>query len=107
MSQTTHFIVVAKQLNKNYLITETDGELIYQLIKDAISRYDKTVLNFSGIEMSIFRPLHICIGRFFDNPQTIRDFLTHIAIKGDDYMKSKINKVIDNAKQFYSTLDEE
>ena len=48
MSQTTH-LIVAKQLNKNYLITETDGELIYQLIKDAISRYDKTILDFSGI----------------------------------------------------------
>ena len=100
-------IKIIDEIKDNIFITEKDGETIYNLIKSKLDNDENIILDCTGIETSIVKPFHICVGRFFDTTENARKFLTHVQIKGNDYIKEKINRVIDNAQKFYNSLEEE
>lgn len=89
----------------NQGITSEEGQPIYDMIIEALSKEENVTLDFEGVTFLTTAFLNVVIGTLYkDYTSEQLQARLHIVNAGNDTM-ARIKKVTDNAKSFYS--DEE
>jgi hypothetical protein len=94
-------VVISKLIESNVAISPRSGEVVYSYLDEAISKSEKVVLDFSGIEMMTTAFLNVAIGQLYHKfkPEQLNDSLTLINLEKEDV--SLFLKVISRAKDYF------
>jgi uncharacterized protein YaiI (UPF0178 family) len=98
-------ILIDKYVTLHQGITSEEGEPIYKLIIEALSKDEDVVLDFEGILFLTTAFLNVMIGALYKDytSEQLQEKL-HISHINED-TAARIKKVTDNAKLFYSDQD--
>lgn len=89
----------------NQGITSEEGQPLYEMIADSLSRKQDVTLDFDGIKFLTTAFLNVVIGTLYkDYTSEQLQSMLHI-VNINDETAARIKKVTDNAKSFYSDED--
>lgn len=98
-------IKIDKYVSLHQGITSEEGESIYKLIVDALSKEDDVLLNFEGITFLTTAFLNVVIGALYKD-YTSEQLQLKLHIENiNAETAARIKKVTDNAKLFYNNED--
>ena len=98
-------IDIATVIDSPSALTQEQGEKIYSIIADSITRKEGITLDFTNIESMISPFLNTAIGKLYGSftEETIKTYL-HL----ENFPQTKLSTlkiVIDNAKKYYSNKE--
>ncbi|OUQ46257.1 hypothetical protein B5E64_05725 [Drancourtella sp. An12] len=98
-------IDVAEVIGSPSALTQEQGEKIYSIITDSMSREEGVTLDFENVESMISPFLNTAIGQLYGSfsPEIISSYL-HVE-NFPDAKQSTLKIVIDNAKKYYSNKE--
>lgn len=91
----------AEYTSTNMAVSSTEGERIYNLIVENLSKYDKLILDFSGISLFTTAFLNAAIGKLYKDysSNTLSSKLKVQHLSESDSQLLKL--VTDRAKEYY------
>lgn len=94
-------IYIHEIINDDFCVSTKDAELIFEIIKENFVKKNKVILNFREIKLIIASFLSVSIGQLYGKYgyKFIKNHLSAKNMLNDD--KFLLNRVIDNAKQYY------
>lgn len=98
-------IKINEHVTLNQGITSEEGQPIYDMIVNSLSKDEEVTLDFSGMAFLTTAFLNVVIGTLYKdyNSQQLQSKLHILNI--NDETAARIKKVTDNAKSFYSDED--
>lgn len=98
-------IDIAAVIDSPSALTQEQGEKIYSIIADSMSRKEEVTLDFGNVESMISPFLNTAIGKLY-GPFTGETIGTYLRFKNFPQTKqSTLKIVIDNAKKYYSNKE--
>lgn len=98
-------IIIDKYVSLHQGITSEEGEPIYKLIFDALTKKEDVTLDFKGVTFLTTAFLNVMIGALYEHYKS-EDLQKMLHIQNiTEETATRIKKVTDNAKAFYG--DEE
>lgn len=95
-------VIIDNYVSLHQGITSEEGEPIYKLIADGLSKGENLVLDFSGITFLTTAFLNVIIGSLYKD-YTSEQLQSKLRIENiSKETAARIKKVTDNAKTFYS-----
>ena len=98
-------VVISEIIQSNVAISPKSGEILYSLLDKAVSRREKVILDFTGIEMMTTAFLNVAIGQLYHKfkPEDLNTSLSLINLQKEDV--SLFLKVISRAKDYFKDQD--
>lgn len=98
-------IKIDKFISLNQGITSEEGQPIYDKIAEALSKEDSVILDFYGVKFLTTAFLNVVIGTLYKDYTSEQLQARLQIVNANNEMMTRIKRVTDNAKSFYS--DEE